>query len=127
VWEERAYRARRDIAALAASGLGVSDLHSEAIRLIDDKIGTDLTCWATIDPETLVISSMTGGQAKIPSEYEPRLAEAEYSGKEPHTFATLAQRRQLIAGCPICQTVTGIEVRGSITSGGHWGWKKSFA
>lgn len=97
MWEERAYRARRDIAALAASGLGVSDLHTEAIRMIDNKIGTDLTCWATIDPETLVISTMTGGEAKIPSEYEPRLAEAEYSGKEPHTFATLAQRRQLIA------------------------------
>ena len=97
MWEERAYRACRDIAALAASGLGVSELHTEAIRMIEDKIGTDLTCWATIDPETLVISTMTGGEAKIPSEYEPRLAEAEYSGQEPHTFATLAQRRQLIA------------------------------
>ena len=31
VWEERADRARRDIAALAASGLGVSELHAAAI------------------------------------------------------------------------------------------------
>ena len=54
MWEERAYRARRDIAALATSGLGVSELHAAAIRVIDARVGTDLTCWVTIDPETLV-------------------------------------------------------------------------
>jgi len=97
VWEERAYRARRDIAALAAEGLGVSNLHAAAIDLVEAKVGTDLTCWATIDPETLVISTMTSGDARIPPEYEPRLAQAEYSGAEPHTFATLAQRNQPMA------------------------------
>jgi DNA-binding CsgD family transcriptional regulator len=97
VWEERAYRARRDIAALAAEGLGVSNLHAAAIDLVEAKVGTDLTCWATIDPETLVISTMTSGDARIPPEYEPRLAQAEYSGAEPHTFATLAQRKQPMA------------------------------
>lgn len=97
MWEERAYRARRDIAALAAEGLGVSNLHAAAIDLVEAKVGTDLTCWATIDPETLVISTMTSGDARIPPEYEPRLAQAEYSGAEPHTFATLAQRNQPMA------------------------------
>jgi DNA-binding CsgD family transcriptional regulator len=97
VWEERAYRARRDIAALAAEGLGVSNLHAAAIDMVEAKVGTDLTCWATIDPETLVISTMTSGDARIPPEYEPRLAQAEYSGAEPHTFATLAQRNQPMA------------------------------
>jgi DNA-binding CsgD family transcriptional regulator len=97
VWEERAYRARRDITALAAAGLGVSELHAAAIDLIEVKVGSDLTCWATIDPETLVISTMTSGESRIPTEYEPRLAQAEYSGHEPHTFATLAQRKQPMA------------------------------
>jgi DNA-binding CsgD family transcriptional regulator len=97
VWEERTYRARRDIAALAAAGLGVSDLHAAAIRLIDDRVGTDLTCWATIDPEMLVISTMTSGETRIPQEYEPRLAESEYSTDEPHTFASLALRKTPIA------------------------------
>ncbi len=92
MWDERAYRARGDIAALAASGLGVSDLHAAAIRLIDTKVGTDLTCWATIDPEFLAVSAMTG--ARIAPEYELRLAEAEYTADEPHTFATLALRKQ---------------------------------
>jgi hypothetical protein len=95
VWEERAYRARRDITALAAEGLGVSDLHAAAIRRIEAKVGTDLTCWATIDPETLVISTMTG--ARIAPDYELWLAESEYSVTEPHTFAALALRKQPLA------------------------------
>jgi hypothetical protein len=95
VWEERGYRARRDIAALAASGLGVSDLHTEAIRLIAGTVGTELMCLATIDPETLVISTMTG--ARLSPEYEQRLAESEYSSDEPNTFARLARRRERMA------------------------------
>ena len=94
MWEDRAIRARRDIATLAASGLGVSELHAATIRVISRQVGTELACWATIDPETLTISTMTSGDTRIPQQYEPRLAEAEYSAEEPHTFAGLAQRRQ---------------------------------
>jgi DNA-binding CsgD family transcriptional regulator len=93
VWEERAYRARRDIAVLAASGLGVSELHAAAIRLIDARVGTDLTCWITLDPETLVFSGLTNGEPQVAPEYEPLLAESEYSAGEPHRFATLAVRK----------------------------------
>jgi DNA-binding CsgD family transcriptional regulator len=60
-----------------------------------DRVGTDLTCWATIDPETLAISMMAG--ARIAQEYELCLAEAEYSADEPHRFATLAVRKEPIA------------------------------
>ena len=97
VWEERAYRARRDVAALAADGLGVSELHAQAIRVIGSQIKAELTCWAAIDPETLVISSMTNGETQTPPEYEPPLAESEYSADEPHTFATLARRNEAVA------------------------------
>jgi hypothetical protein len=97
VWEERAHRARRDIAALAAAGLSVSELHAAAIRVIGDEVSADLTCWAAIDPETLVISTMVSGETRIPPEYEPRLAEAEYSADEPHTFAVLALRKEPVA------------------------------
>jgi DNA-binding CsgD family transcriptional regulator len=97
VWEERAHRARRDIAALAASGLGVSELHAAAISVVGRQVSSDLTCWATLDPETLVISTMTNGAARIPPEYEPRLAEAEYGANQPHSFATLARRRETVA------------------------------
>ncbi|MFZ1115505.1 MAG: helix-turn-helix transcriptional regulator [Propionibacteriaceae bacterium] len=97
MWDERAHRARREIVALAASGLGVSDLHTAAMGLIKDTVSTDVACWATIDPETLVISTMTSGDARIPAEYEQRLAESEYSIDEPHRFATLARRKESIA------------------------------
>ncbi len=97
VWEQRAHRARRDIAALATAGLSVSELHAAAIRVIGDTVGNELTCWAAIDPETLVISTMVSGETRIPPGYEPRLAEAEYSADEPHTFATLARRKQPVA------------------------------
>jgi DNA-binding CsgD family transcriptional regulator len=92
VWEERAHRARQDIAALGTQGLGVSDLHAAAIRVINARIGSELACWATIDPETHAISTMTG--ARMSPEYEQWLAEAEYSLDEPHRFATLARRKQ---------------------------------
>jgi hypothetical protein len=97
VWEERAHRARRDIAALAAAGLGVSELHAAAIRVIGDEVSAELTCWAAIDPETLVISTMVSGETRIPPEYEPRLTEAEYPACEPHRFATLALRKEPVA------------------------------
>jgi DNA-binding CsgD family transcriptional regulator len=97
MWEERAHRARREIAALAATGLGVSDLHAAAIDLVSRSVGTDLTCWASIDPETLVISTMANGKTRIGPEFEPLLARAEYSPGEPHAFAELALRRQPMA------------------------------
>lgn len=96
MWEERAHHARRDIAALAASGLGLGDLHTEAIRRIDKDVRAELTCWATLDPETLVISAMTSGDARIPSAYDPLLADAEYSPGEPHTFASMARRNEAV-------------------------------
>ncbi|MFC0623607.1 helix-turn-helix transcriptional regulator [Kribbella deserti] len=92
MWEGRARTARREIAALATSGLGVADLHAAAIAIVERVIACELTCWAAIDPETLVISSMVSGRNRIPPEYEPRLAETEYAGTEPNSFAQLARR-----------------------------------
>lgn len=96
MWEERAHHARRDIAALAASGLDLNTLHAEGIRRIGRDVGTELTCWATLDPETLVISAMASGDARIPSRYDPLLADAEYSPDEPHTFASMARRDEAL-------------------------------
>ncbi len=97
MWEDRAHCARRDIAAMAAGGLGVGALHAGAIAIIDRQVSTELTCWASIDPQTLVISGMTGGPTGIPPQYEPLLAQAEYSAAEPHTFAGLARQNHPVA------------------------------
>jgi DNA-binding CsgD family transcriptional regulator len=92
MWEGLARTARRDIAALATSGLGVAELHAAAIEVVERVVPADLTCWAAIDPDTVVISTMTSGANRIPAEYEPRLAEAEYAGTDRHSFAELAER-----------------------------------
>jgi DNA-binding CsgD family transcriptional regulator len=97
VWEVRADRARREITALAVDGAGVGELHAAAISVVERSVAADLTCWATLDPESLMITAMISGAARIPAEYEPRLAEAEYGPEEPHTFAGLARRRQPVA------------------------------
>ena len=97
MWEGQARAARRDIAALATSGMGVVDLHAAAIEVVERVVGSELTCWAGLDPGTLVISSMTSGQARIPSEYEPRLAETEYAGSVPNSFAELARNDRRVA------------------------------
>ncbi|WP_033260838.1 helix-turn-helix transcriptional regulator [Amycolatopsis vancoresmycina] len=92
MWDGRAEAVRRDVAALAAAGLGVAELHAAAIELVDRVVPADLTCWASLDPDTAVISSMTSGRARIPGAYEPLLATYEYDGAQPHTFAELARR-----------------------------------
>jgi DNA-binding CsgD family transcriptional regulator len=97
MWEGRARVARRDIAALATSGMGVAALHAAAIEVVERVVGSELTCWAGIDPATLVISSMTSGAARIPDEYEPRLAETEYAGTVPNSFAELARTSHQVA------------------------------
>ncbi|NIK61164.1 helix-turn-helix transcriptional regulator [Kribbella shirazensis] len=97
MWEGRARAARRDIAALATSGMGVAELHAAAIEVVEQVVGSEFTCWAGIDPGTLVISSMTSGAARIPPEYEPRLAETEYAGTVPNSFAELARASHQVA------------------------------
>ncbi len=97
MWEERTLRAQRDIVALGVAGLGVGQLHAAAIEMVERQVKADLTCWATIDPQMLVISGMTSGVNLVPPEYEPALAAAEYGADEPNQFATLAERRAVVA------------------------------
>ncbi|SMD05704.1 helix-turn-helix transcriptional regulator [Kibdelosporangium aridum] len=97
MWEGLADGARRDIAALVKAGLGVAELHSAAIALVDRVVPADLACWASLDPDTVAISSMTSGAARIPQQYEPLLATYEYDGNEPNTFVELAQRPEPVA------------------------------
>jgi DNA-binding CsgD family transcriptional regulator len=76
------------------TGAGVGELHAAAIAVVERSVPTELTCWATLDPESLMITAMISGATRIAAEYEPRLAEAEYAREEPHAFAALARRRQ---------------------------------
>ncbi|MBV1780842.1 LuxR C-terminal-related transcriptional regulator [Paeniglutamicibacter sp. ABSL32-1] len=97
MWEGRAQYAGREIAALAATGMGVGELHAAVIELVGAVVDVELTCWASMDPESLVISGITSGQNRIPVAFEPLLAEAEYSNSEPHRFAAMALRGETLS------------------------------
>jgi DNA-binding CsgD family transcriptional regulator len=101
MWEGRAQGVRRDVTALvtglAEAGLDVAELHAAAIALVDRVVPAELTCWASMDPDSGVISSMTSGANRIPPRYEPVLATCEYTPGEPHTFAALARRGDTVA------------------------------
>lgn len=97
MWEGRALGVRRDVTALASAGLDVARLHEAAIALVGRVVPCDLTCWASMDPDSGVFSTMTSGADRIPPQYEPVLATCEYTPGEPHTFAALAQRGDTVA------------------------------
>ncbi len=93
MWEERAERARREIAVLAAGGLDLSDLYRAALGLVRQSVPFDQACWAGVDPENLVMNSVTNWRAwPVTDEYAARFAQSEYEGTEPNTFARLALR-----------------------------------
>ena len=97
MWEGRALGVRRDVTALASAGLDVVELHRAAIALIDRLVPCELTCWASMDPDSGVFATMTSGVNRIPQRFEPVLATCEHTPGEPHTFASLARRGDTVA------------------------------
>lgn len=98
MWEERAERVRREIAALAASGLGVAELHASAQAAVRQAVPFEQACWAGVDPGTMAMTSVTNWHEwPVPEEYGLRFAESEYTGTEPNTFAQLVLRPRPVA------------------------------
>lgn len=98
MWEERAARARRDIAALAASGMNLADLYASALAVVQREVPFEQGCWAGVDPDSLVMTSVTNWRDwAVPEEYAARFADTEYAGEEPHRFVELLRRPNPIA------------------------------
>lgn len=98
MWEERAERARREIAALATDGLDLAALYTAALALVRQSVPFDQACWAGVDPETMVINSVTNWRPwPVTDEYAVRFAQSEYRGTEPNTFARLMLRPHPVA------------------------------
>ncbi|MFC8524404.1 LuxR family transcriptional regulator [Pseudarthrobacter sp. NPDC057230] len=102
MWEERAERARRDIAAMAAGGMDLPDLYTSALAVVQREVPFEQGCWAAVDPASMVMTSVTnwlpwpvGGRQF--EEYFLRFAQSEYTGREPNTFAELLRRPRPIA------------------------------
>ncbi|MGK3954765.1 response regulator transcription factor [Arthrobacter sp. R4] len=98
MWEERAERARREIAALATGGLDVADLYESAMAVVRQTVPFEQACWAGVDPESLGMTSVTNWRPwPVTDEYAARFAQSEYTGREPNTFAELLQRPRPVA------------------------------
>ncbi|HJV99759.1 MAG TPA: helix-turn-helix transcriptional regulator [Arthrobacter sp.] len=98
MWEERAERARREIAALATSGLDQGELYASAMAVVRQTVPFEQACWAGVDPETLGMTSVTNWRPwPVTDEHAARFAESEYTGREPNTFAELLRRPQPVA------------------------------
>lgn len=98
MWEERAERARREVAALATSGLDIADLYASAMEVVRRTVPFEQACWAGVDPESLGMTSVTNWRPwPVTDEHAARFAESEYTGREPNTFAELLRRPQPVA------------------------------
>ncbi|MDE8669909.1 LuxR C-terminal-related transcriptional regulator [Pseudarthrobacter sp. H3Y2-7] len=98
MWEERAERARREIAALAAAGTGLGELYAAALGLVQQQVPFEQGCWAGVDPGSLVMTSVVNWRDwGVTEEYAARFAETEYAGQEPNRFAELSRRPRPVA------------------------------
>jgi DNA-binding CsgD family transcriptional regulator len=98
MWSElRADAAKRDLAALAAATLRVEEVHAAAIDIVGRVVPYDATCWATVDPESMLLTgSLTVAFAPSPQE-EARFVELEYRGRDANSFASLARGGRPVA------------------------------
>ena len=102
MWEERAERARRDIAAMAAGGMDLADLYTAALSVVQRAVPFEQGCWAGVDPESMAMTSITNwqpwpvGEHQF-EEYFLRFAQSEYTGQEPNTFVELMRRPRPVA------------------------------
>jgi DNA-binding CsgD family transcriptional regulator len=94
MWSDtRAAAARRELAALAGSGLAVGELYAAAMDVVATVVPFDAACWGTVDPETTIITSgVTRDFAPSPAQ-QARYAELEASGEEPNALSVLVARR----------------------------------
>jgi DNA-binding CsgD family transcriptional regulator len=98
MWEERAEHARREIAALAASGMGLAELYAAALAVVQQEVPFEQGCWAGVDPASLVMTSIANWRDwGVTEEYAARFAETEYAGQEPNRFAELSRRPRPVA------------------------------
>jgi hypothetical protein len=72
---DRRCRAKREIVRLCHSGLNVDSWMDETMRTVRRHVPYDRSCWHTVDPATLLFTSMTqenlGEEPRLPSyEYE---------------------------------------------------------
>ncbi|HYN29995.1 MAG TPA: helix-turn-helix transcriptional regulator [Dermatophilaceae bacterium] len=114
MWEVRAQRAQREIAALATSGLDLAELHAAVLAVVHRTVPFPQACWAAVDPSTMLMTSVTNWPPwPVPEEYALRFAESEYAGSEPNPFTQLSRRSRPVtrlSDAPHRETVRSVRL-----------------
>ncbi len=91
--QARAREARRALSALAAAGLSPADVQQEAIDVVGKVVPYDATCWAAVDPQTMLPTGSVTVDLNPSKQQEALFAEIEYGPSDGNSFADLARRQ----------------------------------
>jgi DNA-binding CsgD family transcriptional regulator len=98
VWSNlRADTVRRELSALERAGLDVGELQTAAAEIVHRVVPYDATCWATVDPDSNVLTTSVTLQFDPSPELETRFAEIEAAGDDLNTFRRLVGSRTSVA------------------------------
>ncbi|HEY5332821.1 MAG TPA: hypothetical protein VIJ21_04680, partial [Solirubrobacterales bacterium] len=90
-----------EIAVLGTRGLSREDYFAELAPRLRRVVGSDASCWHTLDPQTRLLTSDEPRELVAAGIYAPDtvaaagevLVRSEYLSDDPNTFAELASRR----------------------------------
>jgi DNA-binding CsgD family transcriptional regulator len=94
-------RLKGEIAVLGTRGLSREDYFAELAPRLRRVVGSDASCWHTLDPQTRLLTSDEPRELVAAGIYAPDtvaaagevLVRSEYLSDDPNTFAELASRR----------------------------------
>ena len=93
----RADAVRRDLTALAGAGLGVDEFQAAAADVVRRAVPYDATCWATVDPQTNMLTGSITLHFDPSPDVEARFAETEAEGSDLHSFHQIIGRPSPVA------------------------------
>jgi DNA-binding CsgD family transcriptional regulator len=93
MWSElRADAGRRQLAAIARSGLDAADVQAAAIEVVGRVVPFDATCWGTVDPDTMLLNGSVTVAFDPGPALEALFVEIESAGGDLNPFHDLAAR-----------------------------------
>lgn len=97
VTDLRADAVRRELDALASTGLTVAEFQAAAAEAVRRAVAYDATCWATVDPDSGVLTGSVTLHFDPSPEIEARFVATEAEGADLHTFRQLLSRDTPVA------------------------------
>jgi DNA-binding CsgD family transcriptional regulator len=88
---------RRDLTALAGAGLGIDEFQAAAADVVRRAVPYDATCWATVDPQTNMLTGSITLHFDPAPDVEARFAETEAAGSDLHSFQQIIGRPSPVA------------------------------